>query len=189
MTRRMYSALIIVIIILLLFLVLFKVLRVQDELLKIIYKTEYKEYVEKYSEEYNVDKYLVYALIKAESNFKMDATSNKNAKGIMQLMNKTAQEIAENIGIEYNESTLYDVEKNIMLGTKYLSELLKHYENNYLIAIAAYNAGIGNIEKWITNGIIKPDGSNIENIPYKETNNYVRKIARDYEIYQKLYEK
>ncbi len=55
------------------------------------------------------------------------------------------------------------------------------------MAIAAYNAGIGNVDRWIAEGIIKEDGSDIENIPYKETNNYVRKIIRDYGIYEKLY--
>lgn len=187
MTRKVCNILIICIVLLIIFLILFKVVRIQDELMKLIYKTTYNEYVTKYSEEYDVDKYLVFALIKAESNFKVEATSSKSAKGIMQLMNETAEEVAQNIGIEYNENTLYDVEKNIMLGTKYLSELLRRYDNNYLIAVAAYNAGIGNVEKWITNGTIKPDGSDVENIPYKETNNYVRKIARDYEIYKSLY--
>ena len=55
------------------------------------------------------------------------------------------------------------------------------------LALAAYNAGIGNVNKWIEDGIIKEDGSNIENIPYKETNNYVRGILRDYAIYRNLY--
>lgn len=58
---------------------------------------------------------------------------------------------------------------------------------NFYLAVAAYNAGIGTVDRWIEEGIIKEDGSDIENIPYKETNNYVRKIIRDYEIYEKLY--
>ena len=56
------------------------------------------------------------------------------------------------------------------------------------LAIIAYNAGLGNVEKWIKDGVIKADGSDIENIPYKETENYVRKILRDYQMYLKLYE-
>lgn len=58
---------------------------------------------------------------------------------------------------------------------------------NMYLAVAAYNAGIGTVDKWIDQRIIKQDGSDIENIPYKETNNYVRKIIRDYGIYEKLY--
>ena len=56
-----------------------------------------------------------------------------------------------------------------------------------MLAIAAYNAGIGNVKKWINDGIINEDGSNLENIPYKETNNYVRKVLRDKKIYKNLY--
>ena len=65
---------------------------------------------------------------------------------------------------------------------------MKHYDGNELLALAAYNAGMGNVDNWIKEGTIKKDGSNIENIPYKETNNYVRKIMRDYKIYKSLYE-
>ena len=86
------------------------------------------------------------------------------------------------------EDLLLDAETNINLGTKYISMLIERYQNKE-IAIAAYNAGIGTIDNWIEKGIIKADGSNIENVPYKETNNYVRKILRDYKIYKELYEK
>ena len=58
---------------------------------------------------------------------------------------------------------------------------------NIEVAVAAYNAGIGTVDNWIEKEIIKSDGSDIENIPYKETNNYVRKILRNYKIYQDLY--
>ena len=65
--------------------------------------------------------------------------------------------------------------------------LLARYDNNIAIALAAYNAGIGTVDEWIEKGIINKNGSDIENIPYKETNNYVRKILRDYKIYKELY--
>lgn len=75
-----------------------------------------------------------------------------------------------------------------MFGTKYFSDLLKEYSGNQLLAMAAYNAGKGNIKRWIENGTIKEDGSDIENIPYKETTTYIRKISRNYKIYKMLYE-
>ena len=56
-----------------------------------------------------------------------------------------------------------------------------------MLAVTAYNAGIGNVNKWVQEGYIKIDGSDIENIPFKETNNYVRKIIRNYRIYKELY--
>ena len=64
--------------------------------------------------------------------------------------------------------------------------MLEKYKNKE-VAIAAYNAGIGTVDNWIEKDIIKADGTDIENIPYKETNNYVRKILRDYKIYCELY--
>lgn len=63
---------------------------------------------------------------------------------------------------------------------------MERYKNNE-IALAAYNAGIGTVDNWIEKGIIRADGSDIEKIPFKETNQYVRKILRDYEIYSELY--
>lgn len=166
---------------------LFSIIRVQDIVIKKIYPQKYNAYVEKYSLEYGVDSMLVYAIIKAESNFKPDIKSNSNAMGLMQLLDDTAKETANKIGIDYTEDCLYEPETNIRLGIKYFSDLLKEYDNNYMLALTAYNAGTGNLKKWIEQGIIKPDGSNIEDIPYKETNNYVRKIVRDYNIYKDLY--
>ena len=68
-----------------------------------------------------------------------------------------------------------NTDNNINIGTKYLSVLLEKYKN-VEVAVAAYNAGIGTVDKWIEQGTIKADGTDIENVPYKETNNYVRKI-------------
>ena len=145
--------------------------------------------MEKYSEKNGLDKYLVYAVIKAESNFNPNVKSNADARGLMQLMEETAVErsnVIENEDIEAYD--LYDPETNIKLGTSYLSYLLELYDGNTVLAIIAYNAGLGNVKQWIKDGVIKPDGSDIENIPYKETENYVRKILRDYQMYLKIYE-
>ena len=154
-------------------------------MIKVMYKKEYSEYVSKYSAEYEVDENLIYALIKAESNFEADAISNKNAIGLMQLMSATAEEVADKNDIQLTEENILEPEVNIKIGTIYISTLLKKYEC-IEIALAAYNAGIGNVDKWIENGTIKADGSDIENIPFKETNTYVRKIMRDYKIYREI---
>lgn len=176
-----------VFIIIIILVLLFSIIRIQDIIIKEIYPKKYSEYVEKYALEYGVDSMLIYAIIKAESNFKPGIKSNSNAMGLMQLLDETAKETAKKIGLDYTEGCLYDPETNIRLGIKYYSELLEEYDNNYMLALTAYNAGTGNVKKWIEQGIIKSDGSNIEDIPYKETNNYVRKIVRDYNIYKDLY--
>lgn len=160
--------------------------KIQNSILKKIYIKEYEEYVTEYSNEYNIDQNLIYAIIKAESNFKQDAISNKDAKGLMQLMYSTAVDVAKILNMQIDEEKMLEPKINIMLGTKYISMLIDKYKNIPL-ALAAYNAGSGNVDKWIEDGTLNKDGENIENIPFKETNNYVRKILRNYKIYAEIY--
>ena len=180
---------IVFIIILCIVAVLFGVFRIQDIILKRIYPQKYAELVNQYAKENNLDPLLVFAIIKAESNFDEKVVSNSGAIGLMQLMESTAQEMADDLAIEIPaKEDLFDPELNIQIGTYYFAYLLEIYEGNMYLALTAYNAGIGNVNTWIKEGTIREDGSDIENIPYKETNNYVRKIVRDYRIYQDLYE-
>ena len=179
--RKIILILITIIFVLLVILLNFKNIQ------KLIYRQDYSEYVERYAKEYNVDPLLIYSIIKAESNFDDEAVSSKGATGLMQLMDNTAKEIATNESLEYvsNES-LFDPETNIKLGVKYFADLIAIFKNE-AVALAAYNAGMGTVQGWIDKGTIKADGSDIENIPYNETNMYVRKILKDYDIYRSLY--
>lgn len=173
-----------------LFILLILIYLLANPLLQTMYPQNYKDYVEKYAKKYEVDPNLVFALVKAESNFQEDAVSNKGARGLMQLMENTAKDVIKKteVTIKNNEvaDKLLEPEINICLGTKYLAILMEKYQN-IEIALTAYNAGIGTVDTWIEKGILQEDGSNIEKIPYKETNQYVRKILRDYQIYQELY--
>lgn len=174
-----------IILILIVFLIVLK-----NKIQRIFYPKLHEEFVSMYSDEYGVDENLVFAVIKAESNFQEDAVSHKDALGLMQIMKETAEDVARkyNIEIDFNNSEreILNVQNNIKIGTKYLAVLLEKYKN-IEVAVAAYNAGIGTVDNWIEKEIIKSGGSDIENIPYKETNNYVRKILRNYKIYQDLY--
>ena len=104
-------------------------------------------------------------------------------------MENTATEISNEIdNIEIPQEQIYEPETNIKLGTYYFSVLMNKY-NNIGLALAAYNAGMGRVDGWIKDGILKKDGSDLENIPFKETNLYVRKILYNYEKYKKTYYK
>ena len=188
--KKNIKLLIILLIIIIVTIILLGPLQIQNKILKIIYPREFENFVTLYAKEYNVDENLIYAIIKAESNFDPNAISGKSAKGLMQIVDETAIDIAKTLSLKLSEDELIeklnDIDLNINLGTKYMSMLLKKYEN-IAIALTAYNAGIGTVDNWIEKGTIKSDGSDVENIPYKETNQYVRKILRDYKIYQKLY--
>ena len=185
--KRLLKFLITLLILASIIFILFKVVKIDDIIMKKLYPLKYSEYVEKYAEEYNMDKYMVYAIIKAESNFDENAKSSSNAIGLMQIMEITAIEAARKMDLEVTEEDLFKPDLNINIGLKYFTYLLNQYDNNYPLAIIAYNAGMGNVDAWIKDGTIKEDGTDIENVPFKETNNYVRKILRDYEIYKGLY--
>ena len=188
MRGKFATKLIVLIAIVLLLIVLFKILNVYTLIGKQFYKQEYSEYVNKYAEINEIDPMWIFAIIKVESDFNANATSGSGAKGLMQLMDNTAADIAKELNIKnFEPSMLYNPEINIMLGTKYFDKLLAKYNENYYLAIAAYNGGIGNVDSWLEKGIINKDGSNIENIPYKETNMYVRKTVKAYTIYNELY--
>lgn len=149
---------------------------------------KYSEFVEKYSEEYNIDEYLVYSVIHAESGFKKEAVSHKAAIGLMQITESTGQWAAEKIGIEgFETDNLHDPETNIKIGCWYLSELLKQFDGEISTALAAYNAGNGKVSGWLSDPEYSNDGKTLFKIPYEETLNYVRKIELIYKLYEFVY--
>lgn len=188
--KTIYKIIAVIAILVIVVIIIAKVFNIEQIILQNIYPKKYEEYVEKYAEENNIDPLLIFSIIKAESNFKENAESSSGAVGLMQLMEETAKEIAESMDEPILEKEdLKEAKTNIKIGIKYYSILQKNYDGNMLLALTAYNAGIGNVNTWIKNGIIKSDGSDIENIPYKETNMYVRKIIRNYKMYNKIYTK
>ena len=128
--KRLLKILITLLILASIIFILFKVIKIDDIIMKKIYPLKYSEYVEKYAEEYNMDKYMVYAIIKAESNFDENAKSSSNAIGLMQIMETTAIETANKINLEIAEEDLFEPGLNINIGLKYFTYLLNHYNNN-----------------------------------------------------------
>ena len=143
---------------------------------------KYYPVIEQYSMEYKIDPLFITSVIKAESNFDPNAKSKKGAIGLMQIMPSTAKEIAHkylNIS-DFTEEKLYDPELNIKLGVYYVKILSEMFNNNTNLVLASYNAGLGNVQKWQQeNPIIEYDS---EEMPFKETKNYVSKINRIYRV-------
>ncbi len=157
--------------------------------LEYLYPLEYTEYVEKYARQYKLDNYMVYAVIKAESGFNSQAVSPREAKGLMQIMDSTGEWAAKKAGInEFEKSMLLEPETNIKIGCWYLSNLLKQFDNDTVVALAAYNAGSGNVSKWLKDPEKSNDGKNLRIIPFQETENYVSRIQKYYKMYKKLYD-
>jgi soluble lytic murein transglycosylase len=155
---------------------------------KSMYPVHFQEEVREASDRYNVDPYLVYAIIQIESNFKSERISNKGAKGLMQLMPETALWIVEQASLPVE--TLDDLEHpqvNIVIGAWYLAFLERKFHYNHYAVIAAYNAGPGNVEKWLKDNTWDGTYQHLGSIPYGETRHYVQRVLYFYGKYKEIY--
>ncbi len=155
---------------------------------KVIYPYPNRAIIENYALQYGVDPLFVISVIREESKFLSQSESHKGAKGLMQLMPSTAQSIAESLGDKtYSEGDLLNPEKNIQYGTWYLASLQKVFSNNTALVTAAYNGGRGHVQEWIDNGQIDPNNIRLQDIPFKETRDYVGRVLKSYDKYTELY--
>lgn len=125
---------------------------------------------------------LIYAVIKAESNFDPAAVSPAGAKGLAQLTDATARYAAEMGGMEYREGASFNPEFSIRIAARYLRYLLDKYGGDLRCAVAAYNAGEGNVDKWLAS-----EGG-MSAIPFGETDRYLRRVRLYDFIYSRLYD-
>lgn len=152
------------------------------------YPVNYLEEIQKYSNEYGVDPKVVLAIMRVESNFKTDATSKVNAKGLMQVLPDTAKHVAKLLNIDVNSIDLNDAETNIKIGTYYIKYLMQNFSNMDTV-YAAYNGGIGNVNTWLKDSKYSSDGVSLYNIPSSETKHYVNKVNKALKAYEILYGK
>lgn len=159
------------------------------EIEKASYPREYLDEVRAAADEFGVPESIIFSVIKVESDFNKTAVSSAPAHGLMQLTEETYFWIGNDMLGEYPSAfDIYEPELNIRYGTYYLSFLYRKY-GSWDTALAAYNAGPGNVNDWLEDSeIADPDG-NLVNIPYKETRNYVKKVNVAIEKYEKLYYK
>ena len=152
------------------------------------YPINYIEEIQKYSNEYGVDPKVVLAIMRVESNFKSDAVSKVNAKGLMQVLPDTAKHVAKLLNVNVNSVDLNDPETNVKFGTYYLKYLMQNFSNMDTV-YAAYNGGIGNVNTWLKDSKYSNDGVSLYNIPSSETKNYVNKVNKALKAYEILYGK
>jgi soluble lytic murein transglycosylase len=134
---------------------------------------------------------MVHAIARQESQFDRQIVSHAGARGLMQLMPGTAREQAGKLGLSYNPSSLNDPSYNIMLGSSYFQRMLDYYGGSYPLAVAAYNAGPGNVNRWISaNGDPRLPGADmlrwVEQIPLFETRNYVQRVLENAVVYEAM---
>jgi len=147
------------------------------------YPLRHTDIVNRYAEEYGLAPELVYALIHAESRFNENAVSSSGASGLMQIMETTAYWLAPQVGLDdFDYGQIFDPAINIRLGCYYLSMLERRY-GNIEVALSAYNAGSGNVERWLGNPEYSSDGETLDFIPYPETRNYIIRVADNQRIY------
>ncbi len=152
------------------------------------YALLYAEEIKKHADDYALSRYLVAAVIHCESSNDKDARSYRGALGLMQIMPETGAWIAEKLGVEnFTEDMLLEPELNIRFGCWYLSFLAKRYDDLTKV-LAAYNAGPGNVEKWLNDPAYASEGQ-LVSIPFEETSNYVEKVSQAIKKYEELYER
>ena len=142
----------------------------------------YRQEAERAALNFQIDKNLVLAVMKVESNFNKKAVSRVGAVGLMQIMPQTANFI--NASLQQNLD-IHNYKDNIKMGAWYLQYLKNKFTDTRSV-LAAYNAGEGTVQKWLAQSDITINGR-LENIPYKETANYVKKAEKFYSIYGKIY--
>lgn len=161
-----------------------------DDYVYSTYPLEYQTEVEAAAEKYGVDKYLIYGVIKTESDFDPDAVSPVGAIGLMQIMPVTFEWIQEYYADdEYADYTADDLSNtgiNIDYGTHLLSILLDMYGDEDT-ALCAYNAGVGNVDSWLADSRYSDDGKTLGVVPIEETENYRHLVAQNKSCYTRLY--
>ncbi|MEZ5671167.1 MAG: transglycosylase SLT domain-containing protein [Thiotrichaceae bacterium] len=144
---------------------------------KLRFPTPFYDMVLGQAQEKNLDSAWVYAVIRQESAFRVDARSRANALGLMQLLPATAKELANKEQITLDgEKDIFVPETNIRLGVLYLRQMLDRFDDNYVLASASYNAGASRVRSWVKTQGCLPMDAWIELIPFKETRKYVQAI-------------
>lgn len=144
-----------------------------------LYPQKYVSIIKKYAKEYDISPALVASVINVESGYKKEAISPVGAVGLMQIMPQTAKWIEGDVNLK-------DVNTNIKVGCKYLAYLKTQF-SSFECVIASYNAGPNKVKIWLNNKDFSTDGINLKTTPYKETNEYIKKVKKNLKVYNLFY--
>jgi soluble lytic murein transglycosylase len=173
---------------------LFKTLRPKDirglprTVWTMLYPKPFWGEVEQQAQTTALDPYLVVSIMRQESAFSTTTVSAAGARGLMQLMPGTAQLVAKRLHLgKVTNAMLEQPQLNIMFGTHYFASMLKRYDGDMVLALAAYNAGPGRADRWAKEWPNTPQDEFIEQIPFHETRLYVKLVMRNMMHYERLY--
>ena len=159
-----------------------------DATMEFLYPKKYSEYVEKYASEYGISETLLYSVIRTESGFDPDSVSVADAIGLTQITEDTFDWLIMKSGEDYTFDDLFTPEISIKYGCHLYGYLMKKYKNEET-ALAAYHAGVGNADKWLKDERYSADGKSLHTIPFPSTAQYVKKVIKTKNIYEKLYDR
>ena len=161
--------------------------RLPNHIQKVLFPVDYWPLIRRHAVERGLDPYLIAALVAQESTFDADVRSPANAYGLMQVLPSTGRQLARALKIRrFTTASLTNPETNVRLGTLYFQRLVKQFGGAYY-ALASYNAGENRVEQWINERPPMPQDEFIDDIPYPETQNYVKRILGTAEDYRRLY--
>jgi soluble lytic murein transglycosylase len=157
------------------------------EILQVIFPVDYWPLLQKYSKQRGLDPYVVAALVAQESNFDAAVRSHANAYGLMQVLPSTGRQYARRLGVRpFSTRRLTEAEVNVRLGTQIFADSIKKFGGLHY-ALAAYNAGDSRVIRWRNEKPGLPQDEFIDDIPFPETQNYVKRILGTAEDYRYLY--
>jgi len=157
------------------------------ELWESLYPLYYEDVIRERALEYEIDPLLVLAMIREESRFNSWNESVAGARGLMQIIFSTGEWIAQKLNVEdFNDEMLFDPEVNIDLGCWYIYYLTERFSNDSVLVISGYNAGPGTTSKWLKQYDRSDLDNFVENVPYSETREHIKKVMKSYQMYKRL---
>lgn len=154
----------------------------------VLYPMPYGRALRQAAARYGLSPYLVAAVVRAESKGNAQALSRRGAIGLMQVMPATGTWVAGRMGLRaFTPADLRVPAVNLAVGTWYLKTLLEHYDGNLSLAVAAYNGGENNVDRWLARHEWTGARNTEDDIPFGQTRDFVRAVLASYEAYRHLY--